>query len=112
MGGGPQLCSGARFPTAEKPLTSVGGYSVLQAVLGSQSFFFLGGARSDFPALSESPPPTPGKRELGNHPLTGVQSLLMGLAGTRNSITNLPGRVASAQGRGWGGARWDLRGEG
>ena len=74
MGGGPQLCAGAHFPTAEKPLTSVGGYNVLQAVLGSPSLFFLGGARSGFPALSESPPPIPGKRELCNHPLPGLRA--------------------------------------
>lgn len=76
MGGGPQLCLRAHCPTAEKPLTSRGGYSVLRAafLLGSLSLFFQGEARSGFPALSESPPPTQGKRELGSHPPPGLRA--------------------------------------
>lgn len=74
FGRGPTAVFGAHFPTSEKPLTSLGGYSALQAALGSPSLFFQGGARSGFPALSESPPPTPGKRELGSHPPPGLRA--------------------------------------
>lgn len=76
LGGRPQLCLGAHFPTAEKPLTSRGGHTVLRAALlsGSLSLFFQGEARSGFPALNKSPPPTLGKRELGSHPSPGLRA--------------------------------------